>query len=287
VIVGAALCVLAGPRLHGRAGIDLNIRARAFEQGELLVITIKTATPAAQVKVRVFDRDAPAFKDEPLTWRALAGIDLDAKPGSYVVTAEAQNPVADALRTTQEVVVLPHEFPTRQLTVDEQYVNPPEATMERIAREQKELDAIWAGSVKTRLWSGPFERPVPQESNSAFGSRSVFNGEPRSPHSGADFKSPAGQAVHAPNAGKVVLARELYFTGNTVIVDHGLGLFSLFAHFSAINVHEGDSVTTGQLLGAVGATGRVTGPHLHWAIRLNGARIDPLSVIDGLKSSTK
>jgi murein DD-endopeptidase MepM/ murein hydrolase activator NlpD len=129
------------------------------------------------------------------------------------------------------------------------------------------------------LWSGAFERPVPQENNSAFGSRSVFNDQPRSPHSGADFLSPAGTPIHAPNAGRVMLAKELYFTGNTVIIDHGLGMFSLMAHLSAIEVHEHDIVKTGQLLGAVGATGRVTGAHLHWAIRINGARVDPLSVV--------
>ncbi|HEX5068945.1 MAG TPA: peptidoglycan DD-metalloendopeptidase family protein [Vicinamibacterales bacterium] len=279
----ATLYLIAGTRLDGRAGVDLTVRARATEPGELLIVTVKTEAPAAIVRVRAFDRDAPAFKEDALTWRALVGIDLDLKPGTYSISAEAQGASPESQRATKELVVSPHEFPTRQLTVDEQYVNPPEATMERIAQEQKDLNAIWAAPAPTRLWSGSFERPVKEEANSAFGSRSVFNGEPRSPHSGADFKSPAGTPVHAPNAGKVVLARDLYFTGNTVIIDHGLGLFSLFAHFSAINVHEGDSVKTGQLLGAVGATGRVTGPHLHWAIRLNGARIDPLSVLELLK----
>src|SRR4029079_13805043 len=95
-----------------------------------------------------------------------------------------------------------------------------------------------------------------------FGARSIFNGQARSPHGGADFASPVGAPIAAPNAGRVVLARDLYFTGNTVILDHGLGLFSLLAHLSVIEVHEGDRVTSGQEIGKVGATGRVTGPHL-------------------------
>jgi murein DD-endopeptidase MepM/ murein hydrolase activator NlpD len=107
----------------------------------------------------------------------------------------------------------------------------------------------------------------------------VFNGQPRNPHSGADFLSPSGTPIHAPNAGRVMLARELYFSGNTVVIDHGLGLFSLLAHLSAIDVHEGDRVAADQVVGRVGATGRVTGPHLHWAVRAGAARVDPLSVL--------
>jgi murein DD-endopeptidase MepM/ murein hydrolase activator NlpD len=101
----------------------------------------------------------------------------------------------------------------------------------------------------------------------------------RGAHSGEDFASPIGTPVEAPNAGRVVLAQELYFAGNTVMIDHGLGLFSLLSHLSTIDVHEGASVTAGQLVGRVGATGRVTGPHLHWAVRAGAARIDPLSVL--------
>jgi murein DD-endopeptidase MepM/ murein hydrolase activator NlpD len=120
---------------------------------------------------------------------------------------------------------------------------------------------------------------VPQPANSAFGTRSVFNGEPRSPHAGTDFLSPAGTRIKAPNAGRVMIARELFFSGNTVVIDHGLGLFSLLAHLSRIDVHEGDLVERGALVGLVGATGRVTGPHLHWAVRAGDARVSALSLL--------
>jgi murein DD-endopeptidase MepM/ murein hydrolase activator NlpD len=120
---------------------------------------------------------------------------------------------------------------------------------------------------------------VPQPANSRFGTRSIFNGKPRNAHGGADFLSPAGTPIHAPNAGRVVIARDLYFSGNTVVIDHGLGLFSMLAHLSAIDVREGQMVGADQILGRVGATGRVTGPHLHWAVRANGARVDPLSLL--------
>jgi murein DD-endopeptidase MepM/ murein hydrolase activator NlpD len=125
----------------------------------------------------------------------------------------------------------------------------------------------------------PFIRPVPHRANSRFGTRSVFNGEPRVPHGGTDFLSPVGTPVKAPNAGRVVVARDLFFTGNTVIVDHGFGTFSMLAHLSRIDVAEGESVARGRIVGLVGATGRVTGPHLHWSLRVAGARVDPLSAL--------
>src|SRR5207237_2671212 len=131
-----------------------------------------------------------------------------------------------------------------------------------------------------------FVPPVPSTVASHFGARSIFNGQVRSPHSGADFPSPTGAPVAAPNAGRVVLARDLYFSGNTVVLDHGLGLFSPLAHLSVIDVREDDRVVAGQEVGKVGATGRVTGPHLHWAVRVDGARVDPLAVLAMLGRET-
>ena len=113
-----------------------------------------------------------------------------------------------------------------------------------------------------------------------FGSRSVFNGQPRSPHSGADFRAAEGTPVVAPNVGRVVLTGDTYFSGGSIILDHGWGLYSYFAHLSKILVDKGDLVEPGQTVGQAGATGRVTGPHLHWTLRLNGARVDPLSLIE-------
>ena len=218
------------------------------------------------------------------TWRALVGIDLDTTPGTYEITATSRTGDV-TFRAAQDLIVTAREFPTRKLTVDENFVNPPAEVTERIAREAKELEQLWTASAPERLWTGVFERPVPHDSNSAFGSRSIFNGQPRSPHSGADFSSPAGTPISSPNAGRIVLAKDLYFSGNTVIIDHGLGLLSTMAHLSLIDVKQGDVVKAGQVVGAVGATGRVTGAHLHWAVRLNGARIDPLSLLALLGTS--
>jgi murein DD-endopeptidase MepM/ murein hydrolase activator NlpD len=136
-----------------------------------------------------------------------------------------------------------------------------------------------------KLWTGAFVRPVEAPANSAFGTRSILNGQPRSAHGGADFSSPAGTPVRAANAGRVMLAGDLYYTGGTVVIDHGLGVVSLFAHLSAIDAREGATVAAGEVVGRVGATGRVTGAHLHWTVRVGGARVDPLSLLAMLGGS--
>jgi murein DD-endopeptidase MepM/ murein hydrolase activator NlpD len=250
--------------------------ARSIRPGELVVLTIRTGPSAAPVTVRAFNRDVPAYAMGGSTWRALVGIDLSVKPGTHRVAIQT----ADGRHASHTLTVRPRTFRTRTLTVDPAFVTPPPEEAERIAREARELERIWEASQPKRLWEGSFVRPVPQPANSAFGTRSVFNGEPRSQHSGADFASPAGTPIQAPSAGRIVLASSRYFSGNTVVIDHGLGLFSLFAHLSVIGVQKGDTVKAGEEIGRVGATGRVTGPHLHWSVRVNGARIDPLSLLD-------
>ena len=254
--------------------IEISARSRSLQPGELVVLSIVLPEASDRIQVRAFDRDVDAERDGDRAWRALVGIDLDVKPGSYRVTVDAGR-----ARASYDLAIVPRAFRTRRLTVNEAFVTPPAAEQPRIEREASLLAAVWAAPAAARLWTDPFVRPVPQEANSAFGTRSVFNGKPRNAHGGADFLSPAGTPIHAPNAGRVAVARNLYFSGNTVIVDHGLGLFSMLAHLSAIDVHEGDVVTAGQVLGKVGATGRVTGPHLHWAVRASGARVDPLSLL--------
>jgi murein DD-endopeptidase MepM/ murein hydrolase activator NlpD len=261
-----------------QAPFAVSLTARSMQPGEVVMFTIIAPNSATRIDIRAFDQDWPAYRAEGNTWQALLGIDLDRAPGTYpvVITAGSGSTSAHVTRT---LAVVAKKFLTRTLTVDDAYVNPPDTVMARINEEAARLTKLWQTVTPERLWTTPFVPPVPDPANSAFGSRSVFNGEARSPHTGADFLSPAGEDVKAPSAGTVVLAENLYFSGNTVILDHGLGLYSQFAHFSEIGVKVGDRVEPGQIVGKVGATGRVTGPHLHWAIRLNGARVDPLSLL--------
>jgi biotin carboxyl carrier protein len=275
ILVAAAAWGLQSPAVRVTAS------TRSMQPGELVVLTIAGTLPRSAVRARAFDRDLLPYSVDDRTWRVLVGIDLTAAPGRHPVSIE----ISDGSGVDQTSFVLdvkPRVFPTRKLTVDAAFVNPPPDAQARIEQETRQLERIWSASAPTRLWDGPFRAPVPDPANSAFGTRSILNGQPRSPHGGADFSSPSGRPIRAPNAGTVVLADAHYYTGNTVILDHGLGLFSLFAHLSAIDVQAGDAVRAGDEIGKVGATGRVTGPHLHWTVRVNGARVDPLSLLSVL-----
>jgi hypothetical protein len=250
-------------------------RARAFEPGEAILLTISAPPDANDIGVTAFDRTFPAFKAADGEWQALVGIDLEQRAGTYVVSA------GDAHLS---VTVRAKRFPQRTLQVAPEFVTPPPEVQERIALEAEFLRGLWMHSAGDRLWHDAFAAPVPNPASSSFGSRSIFNGQARNPHTGTDFSSPEGTPVHAPNAGRVVAARDLFFTGNTVVIDHGLSMFSTLAHLSRIDVHEGETIEAGHTVGLSGATGRVTGPHLHWALRIGDARVDPLSLLAVLGS---
>jgi len=272
-----ALLAVIGLLWSAPPALEVAVAARALQPGELVVLTMRV-DGASSVQVKVFGRDIPAFKKSEGTWVALFGIDLDQKPGPYTAAVAAQvGPTT--VRATQPLAVRAKAFPTRSLRVDPSFVNPSPDELARISADATLIRDAYAGSSTDRLWSDAFVRPVPDAANSRFGTRSIFNGAPRSPHGGTDFLSPTGTPVGAPNAGRVVVARDLYFTGQTVIIDHGLGVLSLLAHLSRVDVHEGERIAAGQVVGLVGATGRVTGPHLHWALRVAGARVDALSVL--------
>jgi murein DD-endopeptidase MepM/ murein hydrolase activator NlpD len=279
VLAAAAVLALLRPA-DVRADPVLTLRAtsQSIRPGDLVVLTLTSSERLDGVEVTVFDRHVAGFDAGDNRWRAIVGVDLDQRPGRYTAAVDAIAGGTSARRSLN-LVVGRRSFPTRKLTVEPDFVNPPPDVVTRIQAEQQFLRSMYADSAMRRLWEAAFIRPVPQPANSRFGSRSVYNGVPRSPHAGTDFLSPAGTPVKAPNAGRVVAARDLFFTGNTIVVDHGLGMFSTLAHLSRIDVREGDLVVAGQLLGLVGATGRVTGPHLHWAVSVSGARVDPLSLL--------
>lgn len=281
-LLALALSVCWAARVEGQVAsspaLGIETTARAFQPGELVVYRIDAPPDTAAVTVSAFERTFPAFRETATEWLALVGIDLDVPAGPARTTVTADH-AGGVLELPYELVVASKRFPTRRLKVNPALVEPPRAALERIRLEAERTNAIYGSPNEHPLWLGPFLRPVAAPANSRFGSRSIFNGTRSSPHTGADFLSGTGTPVLAPNAGRVRLADALYFSGNTVILDHGLGLFSVFAHLSAFEVREGDLVSSGDILGKVGATGRVTGPHLHWSVRLAGARIDPLSLL--------
>jgi murein DD-endopeptidase MepM/ murein hydrolase activator NlpD len=271
----------------GTAAPDLTVshRARSIQPGEIVLFTIESTPLLEKLKASVFDHDFPCFDiGDHRKWTGLVGIDLDTKPGKYSVRFIGTDQDGKTVAADYPLVVLAKNFPTRALTVDEKFVSPPAAALARIQKESDRVRAIFEALSPRRYWDGAFLLPVPGAVISEFGKRSVYNGQPRSPHAGTDFVGATGTPIKAPNAGKVVLVANLYYSGNTVIIDHGMGLYSYFGHMSAFSVHEGDQVSTGDLVGKVGATGLVTGPHLHWSVRLAGTRVDPLSLVNILKA---
>jgi len=276
-----ALTAVTSAGLSAQApSLDIGHRARSVQPGEVVLLEVRPSQPVVLAKATVFGTTIRFFSDEiGGVWRGIVGIDLEAPPDDYTVAIQGTLGNGDTVRATYVLSVVPKEFPTRHLRVNPSFVNPPADVLDRIGREASRQREIFQTSSAERQWEGGFLRPVPGDSTSSFGRRSVYNGEPRSPHSGTDFRAGEGTAIAAPNAGTVVLVGDTYFSGNVVIIDHGWGLYSYFAHLSSIDVAEGETVERGQRVGNVGATGRVTGPHLHWTVRLNEARVDPLSLM--------
>jgi len=272
------------------AAVQLTVRvaAQPATPGEVVVLIAVASSPLEQARADVFDHVVPMWSTgDPSRWVALIGVDVETRAARYPLIVRGLSTAGKPTITHAALTVTPKVFGTRQLRVDPRFSEPPASERPRIEREARQLAGIFSAANGARFWSAPFEAPVAAPTSSPFGLRSVFNGVPRSRHNGVDFASAPGAPVHAPGGGRVALVEALYFTGNTVIIDHGEGLYSLLAHLERAAVREGDTLTRGDVIGFVGATGRATGPHLHWSVRLQGARVDPLSLVSGTRSLVK
>lgn len=203
--------------------------------------------------------------------RAIVGVPLDAGPGPrevIVSTPDGDRALAFTVRTKQ--------YPERHLTVPNQrHVDPNRQDLARYRRERELQDAGYALRTAVRPDLVPFVLPAVGRKSSPFGARSFFNGKPRSPHSGLDIAAAVGTPVWAPAPSTVAVVGDFFFNGKTVILDHGGGLVTMYCHLSRVDVAEGQDLPRGQVLGAVGKTGRATGPHLHWTVRVGGVAVDP------------
>ena len=201
-------------------------------------------------------------------WVAIVGISLDQETGAAAIAI-------DNMAASATFEVMPHAYAEQRLTVERKYVDLSQDQLDRVLTERKVIDAAltnWRDAAPDSLL---FDPPVNGQRSSSFGKRRFFNDQPRSPHKGMDMAATEGTPIVTAGAGIVTVAGDFYFNGNTVIVDHGQGLISLYCHLSATDVVEGQSVQRGMEVGKVGATGRVTGAHLHFATYLNGTAVDP------------
>ena len=208
-------------------------------------------------------------------WIALAGVDVEATVGPSTLQISAVPDDSGSLDLSQTIEIHPAHYRTGRLTVQPKFVEPGADELKVIAADAELKARVFGASATEPLWHGNFRTPVRAAPTDSFGTRRMFNGKLASIHKGMDFRAPKGTVVRAANSGVVVLARPLYYEGNCVVIDHGLGLYTLSMHFSRIDVHEGQHVVAGDRLGLSGATGRVTGPHLHWAVRWQNAYLDP------------
>jgi murein DD-endopeptidase MepM/ murein hydrolase activator NlpD len=212
--------------------------------------------------------------------RGLLGVDLEKAPGKYELKVTGQTASGQKINCSAMITVRKGRFATENLHVEKEFVEPNPEQVKRAQEEQRRLREIFDRATPERLWDGKFRVPLDGVTTGKnFGTRRVLNGQPGSPHGGVDFPAATGTPVHAAQRGQVVLAEELFFPGNTVVVDHGLGIYTFYGHLSEIEVKVGDALEAGAVLGKVGATGRVTGAHLHWGLTVERARVNPLQLV--------
>jgi murein DD-endopeptidase MepM/ murein hydrolase activator NlpD len=259
--------------------LSLLLTAWVAGQGQALEMSFPAEPGLSSVTVLWSGHEVP-FVHSGDRWLTIVGVDLDSRPGDHAVDVTFTYDDGHKRVSREPVVVNAGQYPTTELQVEERFGNPNPEDEARAEREAAETNAIFNTFTPERYWSEPFEVPVRGAKDGRnFGHRRVYNGQPRAPHSGTDLRANTGTPIFAANRGRVVLAKDLFFSGNAVYIDHGYGLFTTYLHLSEIDVKVGDIVERGQQLGLAGATGRVTGPHLHWGVRLVDARVDPFSLV--------
>jgi hypothetical protein len=259
----------------GPAPVAIQPAELTGRQGDVVSMTVTVSTAGPVPTGRWGDRSIAFFPlDGPGRFGALVGIDLAAPTGRQPLTVlVADQPVGEAV-----VVVERQTFPEQTLTLPDEMVQLDEPTLVRVKQEQEDALAAMAADTPERWWAGAFIMPTDGPILNSFGRRRIINGEPRNPHTGEDIAAPEGAPVVASNSGVVRLIADHFFSGHSVFIDHGDGLYTMYFHLSKALVAPSQRVRKGETIGLVGASGRATGPHLHWGARLNGARVNPLEL---------
>ncbi len=263
-------------------GLTMKLNSGFTAQGTLLLAEVTTAKTLPEVKGEWNGRALALWREggSTKTLHGLIGVDLEKPAGKYEWKINWADKDGNAVSCSAVVTVRAGKFPTEQLKVEKQFVQPDPEQQKRAEEDQKKMRAIFDTTTPERLWSGAFHLPLKDVTTGGnFGRRRILNGQARSPHAGVDFPALKGTPVFAAQSGKVVVAEDLYYSGNTVVIDHGYGIYTLYAHLSEIDVKAGDPVENNAEIGKVGATGRVTGPHLHWGLTVQHARVNAMQIV--------
>ncbi len=254
-------------------------------EGAVFLMTVESSKKIDEISAKFKEKSIAFFEektDAGHKYSSYVGTEFGTSIGTSDFTLKT---CIDKNCTDQKLSlnVLKGKFPSEKLTVPPRSVEPTKADLKIIAEDNKFLAKAYANSVNEKLWDKPIILPVEKEITSVYGSNRVYNGKMASSHLGTDFRAPTGTPIYAPLAGKVVCAHKLFFTGYTVIIDHGFNFFTIYGHMSKLKVKEGQTVSKKDELGLSGATGRASGPHLHWGVKLHGMKVDPMSFVSLLK----
>lgn len=271
---------LGAPRLAAAAeALHVTWHPSHPRVGDLAWLHVRGASEATTIEGSVAGRPLSFF---PYAGglAALVGVDLATKPGLHAWRLAVLESGREPGTLRGQVRFQQRQFSVQRLTLPQAMVDLDPETERRADAESAHLKTLYRTITPERLWRGRFTRPVGgMDPGTGFGARRIINGQPRLPHGGVDYAVPRGTPVVAANSGRVALAADHFFPGRLVILDHGLGLYTLYFHLADVVVGEGERVERGQTLGAVGATGRTTGPHLHFGVQVGPARVDPTSLL--------
>lgn len=280
-VLTMAICVSGG---FAALAVPIEIEApeRAFK-GEAFKVVVTSRAPMTDVTVTWLDREVPAMvSEEDGLHKAMVLLGTDVKRMYRTMEPLEVRATVDGLRGVQgkAVQIYEKDFPVQSLSVDPNMVQPPKEFWPRIEEEGRMVGKALAMITAERFWSQPMQRPTPGRVSSIYGLRRVFNGQPRTPHRGLDIAAPEGQPVLAVDNGMVILTGDHYYAGQSVYLDHGQGVVSVYMHLSRILVRPDQMVLRGEVIGHVGSTGRVTGPHLHFGLYVLGQAVDPEPLLD-------
>lgn len=285
VVACTAVCLPGSSQAQEQANPpEVTLDPPSVTNGHVRFVKITTRLEGAALQLMFGDRFIPLSQTpvrEKGHYFALVGIPYYSKQGR----AQLSLKWSSTNGFTEQAVpfqIVSGKYRSEHLKVKAGKVTPSKTDLQRIRKEREAVKAVYAEGHFNRLWTEPFEKPIKSAITSPFGSKRLFNGKTKSYHSGLDFRAAVGTPIYAANAGIVKLARDLFYSGNIVLIDHGMGVLTNYAHLSRMDVTPGQYVARGQQIGLAGATGRVNGPHLHWGAKVNGVTVNPMELIERL-----